>query len=290
MADLLVTGFSWGEDGVRLHGWVGDPPVSEARELRGRVAFRVRPGRHCTGWHDGEVRRPCPDRAPATRGSTCEGCQRRDQFRPCMTCDGFKCPRLSLAMQGYCRQTHHLYLACFGDEEIKVGTASHGRKESRIVEQGALAAARVASAEGPRIKQMEKLLSDAGFSETMRRSRKTVLIQGAMSEDTAKALVLDAASELRDVLPPDYHRHLHAPTFVDPPEIARRSRRLTVNELRIEDDRVVEGLVVGAVGHLVFVEDADGRFALDVGELKGRRLEWDPQGPRKRAQAQLGLF
>ncbi|MEQ1567011.1 MAG: DUF2797 domain-containing protein [Myxococcota bacterium] len=286
----LVTGFTWAEGGVRLHLWAGDPPVPDQRAITGAVCFRVLPGRHCTGYHDGEQRRPCPDRAECARGSTCDPCARRDAFRPCMTCDGFRCPRLSSEMLDYCRQTHHLYLACFGDETIKVGTASDGRREQRIVEQGPLAASRIAAAEGPTIKRMEHLLSSAGLSETMRRSRKTALLQGAMSEATARARVRDAASQVRSLLPAEYHPFLHPPVDVPQPELARRTRGLSVNELRLEPDRVVEGTVVGAIGHLVFVEEPDGRFAFDVGELKGRRIEWDPEGPRRKPQVQLGLF
>lgn len=286
----LVTGYTWVEGAVRLRAWEGDPPRIEARTLEGHLCFRVLPGRHCTGFSDGESLRACPDGTAATRGATCDTCGLRDAFRPCMTCDGFRCPRLSPEMLAYCRQTHHLYLACFGDQEIKVGTASDARRNQRIVEQGPLAAARVGSAEGPRVKQMEKLLVDAGFSEAMRRARKTVLLQGAMTEVEARSLVIEATHDLRQVLPPEYHAHLHAPVFVPQPELAVRSRALTVNELRLEDHRVVEGEVVGAVGHLLFVEDEDGRFALDLGELKARRIEWDPGGPRRKATAQLGLF
>jgi hypothetical protein len=102
--------------------------------------------------------------------------------------------------------------------------------------------------------------------------------------------VLEGHRSLREVLPPDYHLHLHTPVFVPQPELARKSRSFTVNELQLEDDRVVEGEVVGAVGHLLFLQEADGCFALDLGALKGRRIEWDPDGPRRKAQAQLGLF
>jgi hypothetical protein len=286
----LVVGWTWTDGGVRLRAWTGAPPRLAVRPLEGIVSFRVLPGRFCVGVHDGSSHGPCPDHALATRGATCDSCYTRDAFRPCMTCNGLRCPRLSPAIRQYCRQDHHLYLACFGDSTIKVGTASDPRRDQRIVEQGPLAAARVARAEGPRIKQMESLLVEAGFSETMRRTRKTALIQGAMTEVEARALVLDAFRSLRDVLSADYQVHLHTPVFVPQPELAQRSRSITVNELRIEDDRVVEGELVGAVGHLVFLREADGTFALDLGSLKGRRIEWDPEGPRRKPEAQLGLF
>lgn len=286
----LIVGFTWVEGSVQLRSWAGSPSVLTLRPLEGCLSFRMLAGKHCVGWNDGETLRACPDHATATRGPLCDACYARDAFRPCMTCDGFRCPRLSPEMESWCRQTHHLYLACFGDTRLKVGTASDGRREQRIVEQGPLAAARIASAPGPRIKQMEHVLVEAGFSEAMRRARKTVLMQASMTAEQAEELVRSAARSLRRVLPGRYHRHLHAPEFVAQPDVAVRSRARTVNELRLEEDRVVEGTVVGAVGHLLFLEDGDGCFALDLGDLKGRRIEWDPVGPRRRASAQLGLF
>ena len=287
----LVVGWTWQDGGVVLRSWAGGATlVPGARALEGRVSFRILPGRFCTGHHDGNRWQACPEGARATRGTQCTSCTQRDAFRPCMTCDGLRCPRLSKAMLQYCQADHHLYLACFGEDVLKVGTAAHHRRDQRIIEQGPLCAARVARAPGPRIKQMESMLVSSGFTETMRRNRKTQLLRGSMSEGEAREVVEEGARSLTAILPADYHGELHAPVFVDQPGLAVRSRSLSINELRVEDDRVVEGDVVGAVGHLLFVRDVDGCFALDLGELKARWIEWDPAGPRRRAEAQLGLF
>ncbi len=289
-ARALVVGFTWQDDTVQLRTWSIDDARYTSKALSGRLAFRVEPGRHCTGFHDGRNLRPCPNHAGVSRGRQCEACQLQDAFRPCMMCDGSRCPRLSPKMRSYCQGTHHLYLACFGTPDLKVGTASHHRRDQRVIEQGPLAAMRVAQADGPSIKRMEHRLVKAGFTETMRRQRKTVLLQGGMSEGEAREHVARAADDLHDVLPREYHDFLHEPVWVEQPTFAKQSRRLAIQELRVEDDRVVEGEVVGAVGHLLFVDDGDGCWALDLGELRGRQIEWDPEGPRKRAQAQLGLF
>jgi hypothetical protein len=193
-------------------------------------------------------------------------------------------------MRRYCRQDHHLYLACFGDATIKVGTASHPRRVRRIVEQGPLFAARVAQAEGPVVKQMERALSQGPFTETMRRSRKTALLSGAMSIEEAEALVLDAASRLKQELPGWMHAHLHPPQPVPQPAFAVASRSLSVQPLEQLDEMVLEGEVVGAVGHVVFLDDGDGVFALDLGALKGRMLDWEPDDAAKKPVVQLGLF
>jgi len=289
-AHALVVGWTWVDDTVQLRTWSDDEHRYASRDLEGPVAFRIEAGRYCTGFHDGRALRPCPNQATVGRGRQCQACQLQDAFRPCMTCNGFRCPRLTPKMRSYCQGAHHLYLACFGEPTLKVGTASHHRRDQRVIEQGPLAAMRVAQADGPTIKRMEHLLVEAGFTETMRRQRKTVLLQASMSEAEAREHVAQATTELHGALPREYHTHLHDPVWVEQPEIAKQSRRLAIQELRVDDGRVVEGGVVGAVGHLLFVDDGDGCWALDLGELRGRRIEWDPEGPRRRAQAQLGLF
>lgn len=284
--DVLVLGYTWTDGGVCLRvrtGW-----EVRTMPLAGRLSLRVTGVKRCTGYVDGELW-PCPEEASPS-GTQCEACQARDRFRPCMTCDGFRCPRLDPSARARCRQTHHLYLACFGDQTLKVGTAADARKEQRIIEQGPLAAARVARGEGPLIKQLEHLLAGEGFTETMRRSRKTALLRGSMTASEAEALVREAAETLPYRVPEAYHALLHPPEFVEQPELAVRSRALQVNTLPVEAGTTLEGDVVGAVGHVVFLEDGDGTFALDLGALRAHVVELDPEGPRRRPSVQLGLF
>ncbi len=286
----LVLGYGWSDERPFLRVRDAFADESRAVELEGHFRAQVTGPRRCTGYFDGESSHPCPGRRTVQRGHSCPSCQALDAFRPCMTCDGTRCPPLSPAMRRYCRQDHHLYLACFGDATIKVGTASHPRRVRRIVEQGPLYAARVARAEGPVIKQMERALSQGTFTETMRRSRKTALLSGSMSVREAEALVLDAADHLPDDLPGWMHGYLHAPEPVPQPALAVASRALTVQPMEDLEDVVLDGEVVGAVGHILFLDDGDGVFALDLGALKGRMLDWTPDAGAKKPVVQLGLF
>ena len=289
-ATSLVLGYGWADD--RPYLWVRDAFADARRRvvLDGSFRAQVTGPRRCTGYFDGEQGKSCPGRRTVTRGTSCPACLKQDAFRPCMTCDGHRCPRLPPAMQRYCRQDHHLYLACFGDETIKVGTASHPRRDLRIVEQGPLFAARIARAEGPIIKQMEHALAKGSFTETMRRSRKTALLAGGMTEDGAREHVLQAIERVQEELPIELHRHLHPPEPVPQPDWATRSRSLAVQPLNNLDDAVLEGEVVGAIGHVLFLDDGDGTFALDLGDLKGRMLDWHPDRAAKKPVVQLGLF
>lgn len=111
-----------------------------------------------------------------------------------------------------------------------------------------------------------------------------------MTVPEAKDLVLAAARDLAPKLPGVYHRYLHEPSFVELPELARKSRGMAVNDLPVRPGTVLEGDVAGAVGHVLFLDDGDGRFALDLGQLAGWIVEFDPEGPKTRPQVQLGLF
>jgi hypothetical protein len=65
---------------------------------------------------------------------------------------------------------------------------------------------------------------------------------------------------------------------------------MAVNDFPIQPGTTIEGDVAGAVGHVLFFDDGDGRFAIDLGTLAGWIVEFDPTGPKKRPQVQLGLF
>lgn len=282
--EVLVVGHTWVDGGpvLRLEG--GTWP------LEGQVSFVVLAGRHCIGHGTPSGRAPCSEQATLATGTQCSTCQSRDAFRVCVICDGHRCPRLSGPVEAFCRRERVLYLACFGAERLKVGTAVIRRQSQRIVEQGPLAASRVARGDGRAIKQLETALSRQGFTESMSRSRKLALLDGSMEATEAEARVAAAAAELPDLVPAELRVLLHEPEVVAMPELAVAARSFRVNPLPLQDGRLVEGRVVGAVGHVVFLEDDAGRFAVDLGALRGRRIDREPGGCQKRPTVQLGLF
>lgn len=295
MEPLLVIGYTWSGGEVRLR-LVDEAGAPRDRTLDGALSLAITETRRCTGYAAEGQRIACPDAAVPT-GAQCDACAARDRFRPCMTCDGFRCPRLDPSSRAHCRGRHHLYLACFGDSNLKVGTAAHARRDQRVIEQGPLAAARVAAGEGPLVKQMEHLLASEGpFTERVRRSRKTALLRGAMTAEEAEDLVQEASTALRMLLPPRYHGLLHPPEPVPQPELAVRSRALlaardgTAIALPVVPGTTIEGRVVGAVGHLIALAEPHGVFTLDLGALRSRVVVFDPEGPRRRPMVQLGLF
>lgn len=288
--EVIVTGYGWEDGAVFLRVRSLGEGESEQWALEDRVCFRVTEQRRCVGHSSSQGFVSCPHGAEPTMGSQCEDCVSADLYRPCLICDGSRCPRGPRVLRERCDAPHVLYLACFGEPQLKVGTAALHRRTARVVEQGPLAAVRIARASGPTIKQMEHHLSRSGYTETMRRAKKMALLQSSMTKEEARALVEEAAAGVRDLLPEEFHPWLHAPEWVEQPEWAEASRSLAFQELPVQEDTVIEGDVVGAVGHVLFLEDETGRYALDMASLKTRVIQPDPEGPRARPTVQLGLF
>ena len=284
----LVTGYGW-RDGIPvLRVRLGQRTATWS--LSGEVHLEVTAERRCPGFQGVEGPEPCPDSAVPDRRQ-CRACEQRDTFRPCMTCDGLRCPPLTPRMQRYCQDTHVLYLAHFGSPPIKVGTAVHRRRDQRLVEQGPLAAVRVAQGPGPSIKQMEAcLVRQDGFVEAMRRTRKEQLLASGTSAEEARTALISLSGGLAARVPKDLVGLLHEPDPYHAPEMARRARGWSVQRLPVEPGTRIRGRLAGAIGHLAFLEDTEGRFAVDLGDLRTRMVIRNPSGEGRRPVVQLGMF
>lgn len=289
---LLVIGYRWTPHTLvmRVRPVLDAGPVTEI-PLQGEVAFAIG-RRRCIGHRDGDESVPCPGLRGLERGRQCPSCQLADTFRPCMTCDGSRCPRLVPAAQRNCRGTHHLYLADFGAPYVKVGTAADERRDARLHDQGPLAALRVAAGPGPRIKQIERFASThTELVEAFRRDRKRNLLRSRMTPHEARERLWDALADLQDAGPP--HPDLFGvPHQVVLPELQLQTRnRIThQQELPIQPDSVVRGTVLGAVGGVVLLEEAHSQVLVDIGDLVGFPIDPDPPADLPPPRMQLGLF
>lgn len=148
MGTSVFAGLRWSAEGAaaRLHV---DPQTEELHELEDRIALSVRERTHfCTGHVDMDAgtTRPCPDHAALLKGVVCARCRSIEGLWPCISCTGAACADKPLrsSVRAYCESPHLLYLAWFGKDVVKVGTASQRRGAERLWEQGALTAAFIA--------------------------------------------------------------------------------------------------------------------------------------------------
>lgn len=287
-----VIGYTWKENGVYLQVRKPKPDSpTQDLELSGEITFRKLGERRCVGWIDFEKLEimPCPDNARDV--TQCDACKKREGFMGCVMCNGFNCPPLKPSVERYCRQKHHLYLACFGNENVKVGTASDIRKNVRVWEQGPLAAAYVASAPGPVIKQIEYTVSRLGYTEAMRRTEKRNLLTSGMNEDEARKLIGLALEDINQRLSSSYIEHFHPPEFAEMPELAKKSRRYSsLDDVVADVDQIIGGKISAASGHMLIFEDSLGPLVLDLATLKSWLIEVNPEGSLPTRTKQLPLF
>lgn len=209
----------------------------------------------------------------------------------CVMCNGYQCPSLKPSVEKYCRQLHHLYLACFGDEQVKVGTASNVRKEVRLYEQGPLCAIYVAKAPGPTIKQIEATVSKMGYTEAMTKKRKQELLASKMTIEEGRHLVVEALEDIISRISPTYEGFFHEPEVLTMPEVSIVARKYEEFDiLNPELDKILGGKVMGASGNTLLLKDNAGILTLDLSLLKSWIIEINPQGPRTERVKQLSLF
>lgn len=288
-----MAGYAWAEEEVCLELHDPDSGRMENVSIGSAIAFRIFDDRRCAGRIDFEQLRrlPCEERTVLESGTQCAVCRAREGFAECIRCDGLSCPPLAPAVHRYCTGTHHLYLATFGGEEVKVGTASKQRRRARLVEQGALVAAYVATAPGPEIKQLERAVADLGYPTAMRRREKLALLGSQVNEAEAEARVLAALDEISRALPDSMHEALHPPEPMRQPALARRARTYSyLQSLPLRPGSTVAGEVLGAVGSLVVLDDGGGAAALDLADLRCRVIEMQPSTAESDVSRQLPLL
>ena len=297
---MLVIGpaGSGGEHGLRV--WTDDSDVPQTLPLSGEICFTPLDGRWCTGRRDfeAEVRRKCPDDRRITRGQQCDRCRIEEGFYLCLTCDGTRCPTLPPAIERYCLQTHRLYLADFGPpSRVKVGTASGEEGDSRVIGQGPLAAAYIARGPGPQVKRLERAASAAGLTQQMTRRRKGATAfdretdpSSAAAADAARERILATYTMLRRTLSGEDAAALHTPTFVPLPPRHAYADNVPAAVLPIAPGATIRGVVRHVRGGFALLDVLGMPAILDLGELRGRKLDLTPRDPAPPPAAQLSLF
>lgn len=147
-----------------------------------RLAFEVAAeGRFCLGFHrvhdrDERTQVPCEDQLPAERGYQCGRCFAQDDLR--FMHDFHRSGIAPAGLKRYLDQPHWLYVATFADGASKVGTASHPRKQARLVEQGAVLAQYVAYARDGRVVRIleDEVTRSVGLQQAVRSGAKAAAL------------------------------------------------------------------------------------------------------------------
>ncbi|WP_035771395.1 DUF2797 domain-containing protein [Arthrobacter sp. Br18] len=252
-----------------------------------RLAYRIGESpaaKFCLGHHrvhDAEARTHvrCPAQAAADRGYQCGRCIARDDLRFMHDIH-----RSGIAPEGlklYLDQPHWLYVATFAGGATKVGTASDLRKRPRLVEQGALSAQYVASADNGRVVRIleDEVTHVLGLTQAVRSSAKAAALLAPLTAKRLDRINGEHAAAARDLLANDVG--IGGFTVVQEPFLPPASWSAVLAAQQLQPypeplDTGEHGFTLGPmIGScaLVLIDGSTVPFLADLSHLKGRRIE-----------------
>ena len=145
--------------------------------VNGIIEVKKTMEKHCKGYYDLIKKEivPCKSFSNLTDSgySQCKECQEKSGFDLCLGCNGSTCQTNSGKAREFCHEGHHVYLAYFANDKLKVGTAASYRRYERILEQGALYSIFLAQTPNGRMaRQIESQISKLGIASRVNSSYK----------------------------------------------------------------------------------------------------------------------
>jgi len=227
--------------------------------------------RYCTGWRDiaAHTRHHCPDANTVdSKYEECAACQKRTGFNPAF----YHAASVSAQQESRNSEPHFLYLAHFGPGVVKVGISYAGRKNSRLLEQGARSALVLGTFPTAHIARSyeAKIAALPGVAETVQLRQKLTLLPNAYDAVAAKKELLQHKHTIEEklgtpfggntVMSLDSHYH---PSGVP----------LLADTFDATPHDLVSGKVTGMQGTLLFCHQQDTPVFLPLKKYVGYKVK-----------------
>jgi hypothetical protein len=251
-------------------------------------------GRRCRGYYDLRIQQPfpCPSSVKLADGdnSQCGSCIRRTGFNAAF----HNLPEEALSQQQrrYNGTAHAVYLAAFGEHLMKVGITSCDRLSTRLREQGALSAYRIAeTTDAWAARRIEESISRGAFlRERISRKAKRDALRIGVSPEALDEALRRKCLELAERALIDSSA---LSTYIDDLRSNRRTALLGRDSFDYSTARPLafSGLIKGAVGeNLVIKLNTDRIVIVDSKELLGHRIGYSQHTPGAVGAVQTQLF
>lgn len=223
----------------------------------------------------------------------CNKCKYLFDFYKCIRCHGEECYVKNKDVLKYCNTTHYVYLACFPNGKIKVGTASEIKKYNRLLEQGALYSIFLAKTPSGKIaRQIEKNIIDGGVPGAVTTSYKMKNIIFKDDPLTIKKQLLNKYKEILKNISSDNNQYLIEPEFNAFNEIQKKINNnmlMKAEQLNLFDEIItyekpytikkdinkISGKYLFAVGKILVLEN-DGIIELiDTKKMEGYLFDFE---------------
>jgi hypothetical protein len=220
----------------------------------------------------------------------CLACRRFNGFNPAF--DRVDPATLSPRQKRYNRRPHAVYLAHFGGKTTKVGISSVGRLPTRLREQGARVAVRLAVADSAwDARAIEVAVHERGLPEVAHDTTKRRLLAEPFDPAAALARLERRADDLRAEL------GLPTPTdaslLLEGVYLAGEPLRLPLVDLTDERPFRISGRALGLVGKVLIVEQRGLHFAASLTRAIGHVVslsEVESPNPMPPGAGQLSLL
>lgn len=268
----------------------------EKLPLTHNISFIKESKRICIGSYDLKTHREqhCPTFCDLsnTNYSRCKQCEILTGFSDCVRCNGLSCHTNVKKAIDYCNQDHVVYLAYFPDGIVKVGTSHFRRKETRILEQGAVAAIFICQGDGKITREIEYYIGNTGLKTRISTDYKlNHLIIDRTEKEIKNILMRTRKNLLVDVLDP-YTKYLTEPVFYSQYAkfdtikcvLDESQGQLTMDffdrsyvnqEYKLyKNFQTIKGSIVSCIGSVLVVRGENGISAYDLSKAKGNVIQF----------------
>lgn len=208
----------------------------------------------------------------------CNSCKFMFEFYKCVRCHGDNCDIHNKISKEYCDTPHLVYIAYFPGNKLKVGTASLKRKETRLLEQGALYGIYIAKTPNGKIaRQIEQEIISNGMPSMVSMAYKMKNLEYNEDDVQIRRLLNDKYNEIKNCITPNNATYLIDPEFKSFPNVLKILSNNNGDDcVEYQDDYVIEknideinGDFMFAVGKILAVKIKDEIKLIDTRKMEG---------------------
>lgn len=270
-----------------------DKKKMEIKKSIGYIKIKITDERKCNGYYDLLARKykPCIKiDVEISETHQCDYCKNQSGFYECLRCDGKMCISKNPIAKEFCNQKHVVYIALFGNEKFKVGTAAEYRKYARIEEQGAIASMFIAMTSTGKIARfIESYISTLGFTLQVNSNFKINNLIIEKDKSQINEILKNKYNEIKKKMPEPLKKYLIEPEINYFENINEINKRILMKEETTQlslfnDEKIIKtydiclkptliiGTIKNVVGTIVIVEN-QGIHVYDTKKIEGYIVE-----------------
>ncbi len=206
----------------------------------------------------------------------------------CLGCTGDSCKTNSDKAKKFCDEVHHVYLAYFANDKLKVGTAASYRRYERLLEQGAIYSIFLAKVPNGRLaRKIESEISKLGVTTRVNSLYKMNNFVIDRSQEEIERMLMNEYQTILQKVSEENKGFFIKPEYNNFTNISDRVRKNLVEESRqlnlfggmdepehreydkISKPEKIDGTIKAVVGNLMLLEKNNKYSVVNMKNLEG---------------------